>query len=59
LIDLFTETSIVLLDGTISASLRVSNKLEINANGLGNVEYYGNPTTIEIKKDGLVMVNKK
>jgi Putative auto-transporter adhesin, head GIN domain len=46
------------VNGSSSASIKVSNKLNVVATGVSSVYYYGDPIT-NIKTDGLCIVQKK
>jgi Putative auto-transporter adhesin, head GIN domain len=46
------------VNGTSSASIKVSNKLNVVATGASSVYYYGDPAT-NIKTDGVCIVQKK
>lgn len=57
--DLVAKVADVKVDGTSFSSINVTDELILDVNGLSNVDYYGNPATTNITKDGLVTITKK
>ena len=57
--DLVVKSADLKMNGSSYSSFNVTDNLVINVSGFGNIEYYGNPKSENIKKDGFVTIIKK
>ena len=57
--DLQVKVATINMDGTINSSFYVTDDLSMDVDGLGNIDYYGNPEIENIETDGLIVVTKK
>ena len=56
--DLHSKFTIVESNGIGSVSIHASHKLKGDANGIGSVDYYGDPDDVDITSSGLGSVNR-
>ncbi len=57
--DLLSEDAAITINGTGSAEVFASRKLEAEINGAGNIGYYGNPTEVAQDVSGVGSISKK
>jgi hypothetical protein len=57
--ELHAKDAIVKTNGASSVTLFATESLDANVNGVGNVDYYGNPKTVNKKVNGMGSLNAK
>jgi len=57
--ELHAKDAIVKTNGASSVTLFATESLDANVDGVGNVDYYGNPKTVNKKINGMGSLNAK